>query len=48
MPHVLGDRSDPRTETNQQRTTYPRAVIAYAILCIVAAVFIIGSAVFSG
>jgi len=44
MPHVLDDRTDPRIEANHQRIL-PRAIIVYALLCIVAAVFVIGSAV---
>jgi len=39
MPHVLGDKNDPRTAN-----ALPRFVIAYAIICIIAAVFVIASA----
>lgn len=42
-PHVLGDYNDPRIETGRPRS-FPRAVIAYAILCIVAVIFVIANA----
>jgi len=48
MPHVLGDRTAPRIETNRQRTLVPRAIIAYAIICIIAAAFVIASALITG
>jgi hypothetical protein len=43
MPRVLGDDSDPRAAS-----ALPRFVIAYAVICIVAAVFIIGSVLLTG
>ncbi|MFZ2029966.1 MAG: hypothetical protein WAU68_06650 [Vitreimonas sp.] len=41
MPRVLGNNHDPRIPA--QPAGFPRAVIAYAVLCFVAAVFVIAS-----
>ncbi len=43
MPRVLGDRTDPRATT-----AYPRAFIVYAVICAVAVIFIIASALVGG
>jgi hypothetical protein len=43
MPRVFDDRADPRVTT-----AYPRAFTAYAVICAVAVIFIIVSALVGG
>ena len=44
MPHVLGDHNDPRIKTDRGRPALSHAFIAYAIICILAVIFVIASA----
>ena len=41
MPHVLGDNNDPRMSR-----ALPRAMIAYAVIWVVALIFVAGSILF--